>query len=143
MATLENPFEKVRRKMVEARVEFLGQLAKFSASELAMQPGEDEWSPLQLAYHLYIADGLALEQFQAVQNEDNPLLMAADEEAPRRTRASKSPASLDAVQAGMPARRAEVFEYLAALPADNWEQRFRHPMCGQLQLHHLLHMLPA
>src|SRR5260370_27676958 len=96
MATLEIPFEKVRRKMVEARVEFMGQLAKFSAGELAMQPGEDEWSPLRLAHHLYIADGLALEQMQTVQNEDNPLLTAADEEAPRRTRASKPPASLDA-----------------------------------------------
>jgi hypothetical protein len=41
MATLENPFEKVRRKMAEARVEFMGQLAKFSAGELATQPGED------------------------------------------------------------------------------------------------------
>src|SRR5258708_33912843 len=133
MATLENPFEKVRRKMVEARVEFLGQLAKFSASELAMQPGEDEWSPLQLAYHLYIADGLALEQLQAVQNEDNPLLMAADEEAPRRTRASKSPASLDAVLAGMAARREAIFEYLAALPAAGWEWPFSDPTWGQVQ----------
>jgi hypothetical protein len=143
MATLENPFEKVRRKMVEARIEFIGQLAKFRASELAMQPGEDEWSPLQLAHHLYIADGLALEQMQTVQNEDNPLLMAADEETPRRTRASKPPASLDAVLAGMAARREEIFEYLAALPADGWERPFRHPNWGQLKFYQLVNVLPA
>src|SRR5260370_3586594 len=77
--------------------------------------------------HLYIADGLALEQMQTVQNEDNPLLTAADEEAPRRTRASKPPASLDAVLAGMAARREAIFEYLAALPADVRARAFRHP----------------
>src|SRR5260370_521991 len=133
---------KVGGKMVEARVEFMGQVAKFSAGELAMQAGEDEWSPLRLAHHLYIADGLALEQMQTVQNEDNPLLMAADEEAPRRTRASKPPASLDAVLAGMAARREEIFEYLAALPADGWERPFPHPTWVQLQFYHLLNLLP-
>jgi len=30
MASIENPYEKVRRKMVAARIEFMGQLAKFS-----------------------------------------------------------------------------------------------------------------
>src|SRR5207245_7091462 len=124
MATLVKPFEKVRPKMVAARIEFMGQLATFSNDEIAREPGEDEWSPLQLAHHLYIADGLALEQMQTVQNEDNPLLMAADEETPRRTRASKPPVSLDAVLAGMAARREEIFEYLAALPADGWERPF-------------------
>jgi hypothetical protein len=143
MATLENPFEKVRRKMVEARIEFMGQLAKFSAGELAMQPGEDEWSPLQLAHHLYIADGLTLEQMQIVQNEDNPLVMNLDEETPRRTRASEPPASLDAVLAGMAARREEIFEYLAALPVDAWERPFRHPNWGQLKFYQAVNVLPA
>src|SRR5215831_7592748 len=97
MATLENPFEKVRHKMVTARVEFMGQLAQFNKNELARQPDGDEWSPLQLAHHLYIADGLALEQMQLVQNESNPLVADVGEETPRLTRASEPPASLDAV----------------------------------------------
>jgi hypothetical protein len=143
MATLENPFDKVRRKMVEARIEFMGQLAKFSSGELATQPGEDEWSPLQLAHHLYVADGLALEQMQVVQNEDNPLVTNLDEETPRRTRASEPPASLDAVLAGMAARREEIFEYLVALPADGWERPFRHPSWGQLKFYQLVNVLPV
>ena len=143
MATLENPFEKVRRKMVEARIEFISQLAKFSAGELATQPAEDAWSPLQLAYHLYIADGLTLEQMQVVQNEDNPLVTNLEEETPRRTRASKPPASLDAVLAGLAARREEIFEYLAALPADGWERPFRHPNWGQLKFYQMVNVLPA
>src|SRR5437660_12023512 len=127
MATLENPFEKVRHKMVAARIEFIGQLAKFSHDELTQQPAEGEWSALQLAHHVYIADGLALEQMQIVQSEDNPLIVATEDETPRLTRASEPPASLDAVLAGMAARREELFEYLAGLPADAWERPFRHP----------------
>jgi hypothetical protein len=143
MATLENPFDKVRPKMVAARIEFMGQLASFSNDDIAREPGEDEWSPLQLAHHLYIADGLALEQMQLVQTEDNPLVANVGEEAPHRTRSSEPPASLDAVLAGMAARREELFEYLASLPADAWERPFRHQDWGQLKFYQLVNVLPA
>ena len=143
MAALENPFDKVRRKMVAARIEFMGQLAAFRNDEITRECGEDEWSPLQLAHHLYISDGLALEQMQLVQNEDNPLVADVGEEAPRRTRASEPPASLDAVLGGMAARREELFEYLAGLPSDAWERPFRHPSWGQLKFYQLVNVLPA
>src|SRR5712692_5123582 len=142
MATVENPFEKVRRKMVAARIEFMGQLAKFSSDELTKIPAEGEWSPLQLAHHLYIADGIALEQMQIVQAEDNPLIIAAEDETPRQTRASEPPASLDAVLAGMAARREEVFEYLASLPTEAWERPFRHPKWGERKFYQLVNVLP-
>jgi hypothetical protein len=143
MAALGNPFEKVRSKMVATRLEFIGQLATFSNDEITREPGEDEWSPLQLANHLYIADGLALEQMQIVQNEDNPLISDVGEEAPRRTRSSELPVSLDAVLAGMAARREELYEYMANLPADAWERPFRHPSWGQLKFYQLVNILPA
>ncbi len=143
MATLENPFEKVRSKMVAARIEFMGQLATFSKDEITREPGEDEWSPLQLANHLYIADGLALEQMQLVQNEDNPILTNLEEDTPRLTRASEPPVSLDAVLAGMAARREELYEYMANLPVDAWERPFRHPSWGQLKFYQLVNILPA
>jgi len=143
MATLENPFEKVRSKMVAARIEFMGQLATFSKDEISREPGEDEWSPLQLANHLYIADGLALEQMQLVQNEDNPILTNLEEDTPRLTRASEPPVSLDAVLAGMAARREELYEYMANLPVDAWERPFRHPSWGQLKFYQLVNVLPA
>ena len=143
MATLENPFEKVRSKMVAARIEFMGQLATFSKDEITREPGEDEWSPLQLANHLYIADGLDLEQMQLVQNEDNPLLTNLEEDTPRLTRASEPPVSLDAVLAGMAARREELYKYMANLPVDAWERPFRHPSWGQLKFYQLVNILPA
>jgi hypothetical protein len=143
MTTLENPFDKVRRKLVAARIEFMGQLAKFSKDELIRIPTEGEWSPLQLANHLYIADGLALEQMQIVQNEDNPLITATEEETPRLTRASAPPVSLDAVLAGMAARREEIFEYLSALPVEAWERPFRHSQWGQRKFYQLVNVLPV
>lgn len=142
MASLENPYEKVRPKMVAARLEFMKQLAKFSKDELKKQPDGDEWSPLQIAHHLYIADGLALEQMQLVQTEDNPLIIATEDETPRLTRASEPPASLDAVLAGMAARREELFEYLAILPTDAWERPFRHPKWGERKFYQLVNVLP-
>lgn len=142
MTTIENPFAKVRRKMVAARIEFMGQLAKFSNDELAAKPAEGEWSPLELAYHLYIADGVAMEQIQLVQSEDNPLIGAVEEESPRRTRSGEPPASLDAVLAGMAARREEIFQYLSELPTEAWERPFRHHQWGQRKFYQLVNILP-
>ena len=143
MATTEKPFDKVRRKMVAARIEFLGQLAKFSNEELQQRPAEGEWSPIELAYHLYVADGLALEQMQLVQTEDNPEILAPEEEAPRRTRAGEPAASLDSVLAGMAARREEIFQYLSTLPVEAWERPFRHHTWGQRKFYQLVNVLPT
>ncbi|HEU0000068.1 MAG TPA: DinB family protein [Ktedonobacteraceae bacterium] len=144
MATVENPFDKVRRKMVAARLEFIGQLAKFSSEELARNPaGEDEWTPLQLAHHLYIADGLALETMQQVQSEDNPLIVDLGEETPRRTRAAGQPTSLDAVLGGMAARREELFQYLSELPDDAWERPLRYSTYGQLKFYQVVNIVAA
>lgn len=144
MSSVENPFDKVRRKMVAARLEFMGQLAKFNSEELARNPvGEDEWTPLQLAYHLYVADGLALEVLQKIQSEDNPLVEDLAEETPRRTREAEPPASLDAVLGGMVARREEIFQYLSELPGDAWERPLRHPTFGPLKFYQIVNVLPA
>lgn len=142
MTTVENPYEKVRRKMAAARIEFLGELAKFGKDDVEKRPAEGEWSPLKLANHLYIADGLALEQLKLVQNEDNPLVVATEEEAPRLTNAAEPPVSLNAVLGGMAARREEIFEYLSTLPADAWERPFRHPAWGQLKFYQMVNILP-
>jgi hypothetical protein len=142
MTTVESSFEKVRRKMVAARIEFMGQLAKFSKNELMRQPVDNEWSPLKLAYHLYIADGLALEQMQLVQDEELPLLKDLAEEVPRQTNDAEPPASLDAVLAGLAARREEIFEYLSNLPEDAWVRPFRHPQWGERQFYQLVNVLP-
>ena len=78
-----------------------------------------------------------------VQKEDNPLLANLEEDTPRLTRASEPPASLDAVLAGMAARREELYEYMANLPLDAWERPCRNPNWGQLKFYQLVNVLPA
>jgi hypothetical protein len=141
MTTIENSFEKVRGKLVAARIEFMGQLAKFSKDELLLQPSGGEWSPLQLAHHLYIADGLTFEQMKHVQEEDDPLIANVAALAPHLTNTSEPPVSLDAVLAGLAARREELFEYLRNLPNDAWLRPFRHEEWGQLKFYQLVNVL--
>ena len=142
MATVENPFQKIRDKLVTARIEFMSQLAKFSNDELTKQFSAEEWSPLQLAHHLYIADGLALEQMQQVQNEDNPLLANTGEVAPQATREAEVPVSLESVLAGMAARREEIFTYLSSLSPEAWERPAQHPAWGQIKFYQFVNVLP-
>ena len=142
MATLENPFDKVRPKLVAARIELISQLAKFEHAELDVVSSPDSWSALEIAQHVYVTDGLALEQLRTIQTEENPLIAAPEEEAPRRTRASQPPVSLEAVLTGMAARREELFEYLSTQSAEMWERPFRHPSWGQLKLYQLVNVLP-
>ena len=142
MTTTESSFEKVRRKMVTARIEFMSQLAKFNNKELAQPFTTEEWSPLQLAHHLYINDGLVLEQMRRVQNEDNPHLPDISQLAPQLTYESEAPVSLNAVLAGMAARREEIFEYLSNLPAEAWLRPFQHIAWGQLKFYQFVNVLP-
>lgn len=142
MATLENPFEKVRSKMVTARIELISQLAKFEHAKLTLTATPDEWSALEIAQHVYITDGLALDQLRTIQEEENPLIVAIEEEAPHRTQASEPPVSLEAVLSGMAARREDLFEYLSTQPPTTWERPFRHPHWGQLQFYQLVNILP-
>src|SRR5438552_1883895 len=62
--------------------------------------------------------------------------------APQRTREAEVPVSLDAVLAGMAARREEIFTYLASLPADTWERPMRHPAWGQIKFYQFVNILP-
>jgi hypothetical protein len=142
MAIVDSSFEKVRHKMVAARIEFMGRLAKFSKDALTQHPGEGEWSPLQLAHHLYIADGVAIEQMRMVQDEENPLISDIAENIPHLTEQAEAPVSLDAVLGGMAARREEIFEFLASLPHEAWERPFRHQQWGERKFYQLVNTLP-
>ena len=142
MVPVENPFEKTRSKLVSARIEFMSQLAKFSNDELKQQFTDEEWSPLQLAHHIYIADGIALEQMQQIQNEDNPALTDTGEMAPRLTREAELPTSLEPVLSGMAARREEIFAYLSTLPSEAWIRPALHSAWGPIKFYQFVNVLP-
>ncbi len=154
MTTLTNPFEKVRAKMVAARIEVIGQLARFSKDELSRKPDKDEWSALEIAQHLYIADGVALEDFQKIQSEENPVISDAQKEVPRLTREAieeeqtrqrmdlEPLPTLESLLSGMAARREEIFEYLASLPDEAWERPFQHQAWGPMKFYQLVNVVP-
>jgi DinB superfamily len=143
MTAIERPFDKVRRKLVAARIEFMGQLAKFSKEELLQHPTSEGWSPLQIAHHLYITDGLALQEMQRVVDEDNPRIINLGLEAPHQTTDSEPPVSLDAVLGGLAARREEIFEYLSQLPEDAWERPFSSEEWGERKFYQMVNVLPV
>ncbi|HLZ62047.1 MAG TPA: DinB family protein [Ktedonosporobacter sp.] len=132
MELSEHSYEQIRQKLVTARNNFMGQLAKFEKDELLLQPGENEWSALQVALHLSIVDGLALEEIKRVQWEENPLIVRLDQIAPRMTEEAELPASLDIVLADMAAKREGIFAFLKQLPKEAWERRCRYENWGQL-----------
>ena len=140
--TTERSFDKVRRKLVAARIELMGQLAKFSQDQLTQNPIEGEWSPLQIAHHVYITEGLALEQIHRVQNEDNPFIPDISSNSPQQhLELAEAPASLEAILTGMAARREELFQYLSDLPEDGWLRPLRHAEWGNLKFYQLVNVL--
>ena len=140
--TTERSFDKARRKLVTARIELMGQLAKFSQDELNQSSTEGEWSALQIAHHVYITEGLALEQMKRVQSEDNPFIpdISSDSEQ-QHLELAEAPASLEAILTGMAARREELFEYLSTLPEDGWNRPLQHAEWGNLKLYQFVNVL--
>ncbi len=142
--TTESSFDKVRRKLVAARIELMGQLAKFSADELQQAPSEGEWSPLQIAHHVYITEGLILQQARRVQDEDNPLLLdISSDSAEQKSELAQSPVSLEGILTGLAARREELLEYLSTLPQEAWTRPCSHPRLGNLKFYQLINVLPV
>ncbi len=139
--TTESPFNKARHKLTKARTELIGQLAKFSSDELVRHPIADELSPLELAHYVYIVDGFGLEQMKLVQDEANPLVADIDEHASQLKKEIEEATSLEAVLAGMAARREEIFEYLFNLPEEAWTRPFRHPHWGEREFYEMVNML--
>jgi hypothetical protein len=139
---VDHPFEQLRRKLVAARIEFMGQLARFSKAEIAKHISKDEWSPLQVAHHLYVTDGCSLEHLKRVQEEDCPQISGAKDTVTEQIDQAEPPITLDAVLAGMAARREAIFEYLSQVPAEAWERPFQHSVWGELTFKQLVEMLP-
>jgi hypothetical protein len=119
----------------------MGQLARFGPDELTQKPLAGEFSPLQLAHYVYIADGFGLEQIQRVRQEDDPLIPDLNEVVPQLMQEIEEPTSLDAVFAGMTARREEIFEYLASLHEAVWSRRYHNAQGEEHLFPELVNML--
>jgi len=135
-------FARAQRKMVAARIEFLAALARIQPADLSVTPTEEEWSPLQIVYHLSITDGLALEQMRRIQEEDNPHITNIAEIASHILTASANLPSLVSILATMQAQREAIFRYLSDLPETAWERPFQQEQWGQCNFHQFVNLLP-
>ena len=138
----KSAFARAQRKLVAARIEFLAALARIQPAEISITPIEEEWSPLQIAYHLSITDGLALEQMRRIQEEDNPQIVNITEVAPHIPTDGSNPLSLASVLATMTAQREAIFRYLSNLPEAAWERTFQQEQWGQRKFYQFVNMLP-
>src|SRR5215472_6152944 len=107
--TEKSTFARVQRKMVAARIEFLAALARVQPANLSIVPTEEEWSPLQIAYHLSIVDSLALEQMHRIQEEDNPVIVHITEFTPHIHTVLLPSLSLASVLTTMTVQREVIF----------------------------------
>ncbi len=140
--TTERSFDKARRKLVASRIELMGRLAKFSQDELTQSPIEGEWSPIQIAHHTYITEGLVLEQIKRVQNEDDPFIPdISSNSQQQQLELAEVPPSLEVILTGMAARREELLQYLASLPEDGWLRALRHHNWGNLKFYQLVNVI--
>src|SRR5215472_1649064 len=135
-------FVRAQHKMVAPRIEFLAALARIQPTDLSIAPTEEEWSPLQIAYHLSITDGLALEQMRRIQEEENPLIVNIAEIAPHILINGTMPLSLASILATMTAHREAIFRYLANLPETAWERTFQQEQWGQQKFYQFVNLLP-
>jgi hypothetical protein len=140
--TEKSAFVRVQRKMVAARIEFLAALARIQLTELSITPAGEEWSPLQIAYHLSMTDGLALEQIRRIQEEENPQIINIAEIAPHIPANILPSLSLASVLATMTAQREAIFAYLAKLPESAWERSFQQEQWGQHKFYQFVNLLP-
>ena len=135
-------FARAQRKMIAARIEFLAALARVQPAELSIAPTGEEWSPLQIVYHLSVTDGLALEQMHRIQEEDNPQIVHIAEFAPYMPTNTLPSLSLASVLATMTAQREATFRYLSNLPETAWERSFQQEKWGQRKFHQFVNLLP-
>jgi hypothetical protein len=142
MMTEENAFVRVQRRMVAARIEFLATLARFQPDELSITPAGEEWSPLQIVYHLSINDGLALEQMRFIQEEDHPQLVNIAELVPSLAVSSSSSLSLASLLATMTMQREALYRYLSKLPETAWERTFQQEQWGLRTFSQFVNLLP-
>lgn len=140
--TEKSTFARVQRKMVAARIEFLATLARVQPADLSIAPTEEECSPLQIAHHLSITDGLVLEQMQRIQEEDNPHIINIAEIAPHAPPSSITSLSLASVLATMTAQREAIFRYLSNLPETAWERSFQQERWGHHKFEQFVNLLP-
>ncbi len=98
-----------------------------------MHPDPDEWSPVEVLYHLEESERLVQRaRLEAIAREANPFL--ADPNPPPGPATRECPPSGWTVALAFAAERQNTLDFLAALPADAWDRPARHSIFGPTTL---------
>jgi len=107
----------------------------------AARGGDENWSVVEVIYHLRDAEERGLERTRAMRDEDDPFLPAFDQDAWARERNYAAGDLREAFAAFLRLRAQHVAE-LAALPPAAWERTGRHEEQGRITITaHTLHLV--
>lgn len=102
--------------------------------------GDEGWSVVQVLCHLRDAEGRAVERLRAMRDEDEPLLVAYDQDAWAVER-DYAGDDLRRAAAAFAHHRADHVAELRALPAAAWERAGRHEEQGRITVrNHTTHI---
>ena len=121
-----------------------GLLAGISDSQARAATGGDEnWSVVEVICHLRDAEEYFIQRMQSMRDQDNPSIIAYDQEALARERNYKA-ADLQVALAGFNAFRRQTIKEFSLLTPDQWQRAGQHNELGQITIfaqavHHTAH----
>lgn len=121
-----------------------GLLAGISDSQARAATGGDEnWSVVEVICHLRDAEEYFIQRMQSMRDQDNPSIIAYDQEALARERNYKA-ADLQVALAGFNTFRRQTIKEFSLLTPDQWQRTGQHNELGQITIfaqavHHTAH----
>ena len=121
-----------------------GLLAGISDSQSRAATGGDEnWSVVEVICHMRDAEEYFIQRMQAMRDQDNPSIIAYDQEALARERNYRA-ADLQVALAGFNVFRRQTIKEFSLLSPDQWQRAGQHNELGQITIfaqavHHIAH----
>ena len=105
--------------------------------------GDENWSVAEVICHLRDAEEFFIKRYQAMRDQDNPLIVGYDQEALARDRNYKT-ADFQAAQVSFSTFREQTISELSKLDPNQWQRPGQHNELGQITifaqaLHHAAH----
>jgi uncharacterized damage-inducible protein DinB len=105
--------------------------------------GDENWSVVEVLCHLRDAEEFFIKRFQAMRDQDNPVIAGYDQEALARERNYKD-SDIKAALASFSAFRRQLISELSILTPEQWQRTGQHNELGQITIfaqsvHHVTH----
>ena len=105
--------------------------------------GDENWSVVEVLCHLRDAEEFFIKRFQAMRDQDNPVITGYDQEALARERNYKD-ADLRTALASFSTFRKRTIAELSKLTPEQWQRTGQHTELGQITIfaqtiHHVTH----